>query len=49
MRIVTQKVSEKEAHDMHYDLITPDITRLKNAKGKGKNKIHKILEDLENL
>ena len=30
-------------------MITPDINRLKNAKGKGKNKRHKIFEVLENL
>ena len=30
-------------------MIAPDITKLENIKGKGKNKRHKILEVLENL
>ena len=34
---------------LYSDLIAPDITKLENMKGKGKNKRHKILEVLENL
>ena len=49
VRITTQKIDEKEVRELYYDLITADINRLKNAKGKGKNKRHKILEVLENL
>ena len=49
VRITTQKIGEIEVHELYYDLITPDIDRLKNAKGKGKNKRHKISEVLENL
>ena len=49
MRITTQKISEKEALERYSDLIAPDITELENAKGKGKNERHKILEVLENL
>ena len=49
VRITTQKIDQKEVRELYYDLITADINRLKNAKGKGKNKRHKILEVLENL
>ena len=49
VRITTQIIGEIEVHELYYDLITPDINRLKNAKGKGKNKRHKISEVLENL
>ena len=49
VKITTQKFSEKEALKLYADLITPDITELENAKGKGKNKRHKILDVLRNL
>ena len=49
MRITTQKVSEKEALKLYSDLITPDITELENAKGKGKNNRNNILGVLKNL
>ena len=49
MRITTQKISEKEVLKLYSDLITTDITELENAKGKGKNKRHKILDVLRNL
>ena len=49
VRISTQKPSEKESHKLYFDVIAPDITRLKNAKGKSKNKRNKILEVLKNL
>ena len=49
VKITTQKIGEKEPHELYYDLKTPDITRLKNPKSKGRNKRHKILEVLENL
>ena len=49
MKITTQKISEKDAFKLYSDLRDPDITKLENAKGKGKNKRHKILEVLGNL
>ena len=36
VKITTQKISEKEAHERYSNLIAPDITGLQNAKGKGK-------------
>ena len=44
MKVATQKISEKEAHELYSNLIAPDITGLQNTKGKSKNKRHKILE-----
>ena len=48
-KITTPKISAEDAKELYSDLIASDITKLKNIKGKGKNKIHKILEVLENL
>ena len=47
--IGTQKVSEKEANELHSGLMAPDITVLKNMKGKSKNKRYNILNVLINL
>ena len=49
VKITTQKISEKEACKLCFNLITPDINELKNPKGKSKNKRNKILDILENL
>ena len=49
IKITAQKISENEALKQHSDLITPDITKLKNATGKDKNKRNNILNILENL
>ena len=49
VRITSQKISEKEAHELYSDLIAPNITGKENAKGKDKNKRRKVLEVLENL
>ena len=49
VKITTQKSSEKDARKLHSDLIVPDITKLKNTKGKSKNKRNNILNVLENL
>ena len=49
VKITTQKISEEDAKKLYSDMIAPDITKLENVKGKGKNKRHKILEVLENL
>ena len=49
LKITTQKISEKNALKMYSDSITPDITKLKTTKGKGKNKRNNILDVLENL
>ena len=48
-KITTQKISAEDTKKLYADLIAPDITKLENMKGKGKNKRHKILEVLENL
>ena len=48
-KITIQKISEEDAKKLYSDLIAPDITKLENVKGKGKNKRHKILEILEKL
>ena len=48
-KIITQKNSEEDAKELYSDLMAPDITKLENVKGKGRNKRHKILEVLENL
>ena len=45
-KIITQKISEENAKELYSDLTTPELTELENAKGKGKNKRHKILEVL---
>ena len=49
LKITTQKINEKEALKLYSNLITPDITKLKNTKGKGKNKRNNILNVSENL
>ena len=49
LKITNQKISKKDALKLYSDLITPDITKLKNMKGKGKNKRNNILDVLENL
>ena len=49
VKISTQKISEKEALKLYSDFITPDITGLINAKGRGKVKRNNILNILENL
>ena len=48
-RITTQKINEKDARDVYFNLIIPDIDELKNAKGKSINKKNNILNILENL
>ena len=39
LKITTQKISEKDALKLYSDSITPDITKLKTTKGKGKNNL----------
>ena len=48
-KIIIQKISEKDVKKLYSDLITSDITKLKNAKVKGKNKRNNILNVLENV
>ena len=48
-KITTQKISEKNAKKLYSDLIAPDITKLENTKGKGKNKRNNISDVLKNL
>ena len=43
VKITAQKISEEDAKELYSDLIVPGITKLQNAKDKGKNKRHKIL------
>ena len=49
MKITTQKISKKDALKLYSNLITPNITELKNTKGKSKNKRNNIFNVLENL
>ena len=49
LKITTQKIGEKEVLKVYSDLITPDINKLKNTKGRAKNKRNNILNVLENL
>ena len=49
MKITTQKISKKEAHELYSDLITPDITVLEKSKSKGKDRRNNILNVLKNL
>ena len=48
-KIITQKISEKEAFKLYSDQTTPDITELENTKSKGKNKKYNISKVLKNL
>ena len=49
VKITTQKISEKKAHELYSDLITPDITVLEKLKSKGKERRNYILHVLKNL
>ena len=49
VKITTQKISEKKAHELYSDLITPDITALEKSKSKGKDRRNNILNVLKNL
>ena len=43
VKITTQKISEKEALELYFDLIAADITALEKSKGKAKDKRSNIL------
>ena len=49
LKITTQKINKNEAHKLYSDLITPDITELRESKSKGKERRYNILNVLENL
>ena len=49
VKIATQKISEKKAHKLYSDLITPDITALDKSKSKDKDRINNILNVQKNL
>ena len=49
VKITTLKISEKKAHELHSDLITPNITALEKSKSKGKDRRINILSVLKNL
>ena len=49
VKITTQKISEKKAHKLNSDLITPDITELEKSKSKGKDRRHNTLNVLKNV
>ena len=49
MKIYTKKISEKKAHELYSDLITPDINVLETSKSKGKDSRNNILNVLKNL
>ena len=40
---VTKKISKNEAHELYKTLIEPKVDKLRNAKGKGKDKRSNIL------
>ena len=43
VEIVTKKISKNEAHELYKTLIEPKVDKLRNAKGKGKDKRSNIL------
>ena len=49
VKITTKKISEKNAHELYSDLITPDITALEKSKSKGKDRRNSIVSVLKNL
>ena len=49
MKIYTQKISEKKAHELYSDLITPDINVLEKSKSNGKDWRNNVLNILKNL
>ena len=49
VKITTQKINKNEAHKLYSDLITLDITELRESKSKGKERRYNILNVLENL
>ena len=49
MKIITKKISEKDALKVYSDLIIPGITAIEKSKSKGKDKRHNILSVLKNL
>ena len=49
LKIVAKRVSKNKARKLYKNLIEPKIDKLKNAKGKGKDKRSNILNILENI
>ena len=49
VKITTQKTSEKEAHEIYFGLIAPDITALEKSKSMAKDKRSNILTVFKNL
>ena len=49
VKITAQKISEKKAHELYSDLITPDITVLEKSKSKVKVRRNNILNVVKNL
>ena len=49
MNLTTQKIEEKEAHKLYFDLINPNIHALEKSKSKGKDRRNNILNVLNNI
>ena len=49
LKTVTKKYSNNEAHELYENLIKAKVDKLKNSKGKGKDKRINILNNLENI
>ena len=49
VKITNQKISEKEALKLYFDLIPTDIAALKKKEGKGRDRRNNILNVLNNL
>ena len=49
LKIITKKISKKESRELCKILIEPEVDKLRNAKGKGKNKRSNFKNILENM
>ena len=49
LKIVPKKNSENEAHELYKILAKPKVNKLKNARGRGKDKRSNILNILQNI
>ena len=49
VKITTQKIDEKEALKLYFDLINPDNDELEKSKSKAKDRKNNILNILKNL
>ena len=49
VKTTTQKISEKEALKLYFDLLIPDIAVLEELKGKARGKRNNILNALKKI